>query len=500
MDAFEVFFQRNGVDRAFRKDFVADSCEQRRSFMRAVLTDRSYNMFGDIQTLWTRRGHCEILNKVVDVADTDWLFAGFPCRDVSSANNFAVDTLSDSGTTGGCLWSILRFLEHYPSVSVWIGENVRGLKRHIHVMQLELYQRGFILLHIELSPSQLGMPQDRPRIWWAAVRRESLAISSRDAHAIFHDCIAAAKQSSKDASASYVEYLNDDLPSVQNLSASAACHNPNRALQYHARVSTLAHAPKEDGAAPRGTGWIQRHEELGFDDKEPLALAPGQVATGSPMCFERFPTLKMLTLRELCYLMSVCPALPEQHSRLIECSQSAGRNAPRSHGSFGTIIPKGKVVETVSGRLVTGCEKLHVQGIPLPSDIATQFCGWPFNRVGRQFLLHDLLRNGRHGCHGRCRCRTVRRASARQRRDLIFVYGSCADSCHGQCVQRCGRQRCATGKAPAQRQRCLQFAAVTCVGHNRQVTRIQCTRRQNAVELCGNERIPKRGMPSKRRA
>ena len=53
-------------------------------------------------------------------------------------------------------------------------------------------------------------------------------------------------------------------------------------------------------------------------------VASNQVAVGSPMSFDLYPSLRTLPMRELHVLMDTCPGLPETPGRLINLAFSEG--------------------------------------------------------------------------------------------------------------------------------------------------------------------------------
>ena len=73
-----------------------------------------------------------------------------------------------------------------------------------------------------------------------------------------------------------------------------------------------------------------------------------------------FPALRKLLLRELDLLMIKAPVLPELTPRYLELSQSKGRHVA---GDIKTLLPKGVLFDTGRGSLVTGYEKLRMQGV-----------------------------------------------------------------------------------------------------------------------------------------
>jgi hypothetical protein len=105
------------------------------------------------------------------------------------------------------------------------------------------------------------------------------------------------------------------------------------------RVTLAAHGAKR----PRRDWWtaMTQHRALKHNcDAVSIIPLSGQVATGSPECLERFPSLRALSLSRLAILMDAAPFLPEYGSpKLVEVGQTIGRHEAKED-ACGTLIPK----------------------------------------------------------------------------------------------------------------------------------------------------------------
>ena len=263
---------------------------------------------------------------------------------------------------------------------MWIGENVMALLQHNRMdrIQRALYDIGFVLFYKALVPTMFGVPQDRRRIYMCAVRSSRLGVSPARAHDIFHNAMQL-MTAQQPMMAINDFFASPDHPHVRALLQHCATLQRDHAIQRHTQVcsSSVAGGAANEGAAPakklRGANWVSLHQQLGLVCNNTVLSEPqtGQVPTGSRQSLERYPMLRMLSMRELHYAMSQCPRLPEPSRRIIELSQSAGRHAPKVDIA-GTIIPKGRLLDTLTGRLVAGVEKLRLQGVWLSDDVVDE--------------------------------------------------------------------------------------------------------------------------------
>ena len=117
-------------------------------------------------------------------------FFGFSCKDLSTLNNHSAAFKDDCITTGagstGVTWAgNLGFVEKVQPAVV-IAENVPSALKGGNGKQIQqdLRDAGYRLATILSSSSDCGLPQDRKRAWFAAVRND---LAPDNFESLFHD-------------------------------------------------------------------------------------------------------------------------------------------------------------------------------------------------------------------------------------------------------------------------------------------------------------------------
>ena len=128
-------------------------------------SDLFFKLIGDI--------HSDI--KTEDIPDFDILCAGFPCQPFSQAGKR--EGLKDPNN-GNHFIKIIEIIKFHKPTYVFL-ENVPNLKGHDNgntwkVIKNTLEKQGYEVKDKILSPDEFGVPQQRKRIYIAAVRKDKL--------------------------------------------------------------------------------------------------------------------------------------------------------------------------------------------------------------------------------------------------------------------------------------------------------------------------------------
>jgi DNA (cytosine-5)-methyltransferase 1 len=109
-----------------------------------------------------------------DIPEHDVLCAGFPCQAFSNAGQ----KKGFEDVRGTLFFDIKRIIEHHEPKFI-ILENVKHLVRHDNgntweVIKFNLEKLGYILTFdpLILSPHQIGIPQNRPRVYILGVHKD----------------------------------------------------------------------------------------------------------------------------------------------------------------------------------------------------------------------------------------------------------------------------------------------------------------------------------------
>lgn len=106
-------------------------------------------------------------------------FLSPPCQPHTRQHSNQQNDLSDSRSSSFLhLCDLLSKMENLPSLLVC--ENVIGFEKSnsFQRWQTVLAERGYFVGHFHLSPTQINMPNDRPRYYCVAIKKEDLSDSS----------------------------------------------------------------------------------------------------------------------------------------------------------------------------------------------------------------------------------------------------------------------------------------------------------------------------------
>jgi hypothetical protein len=117
----------------------------------------------------------------------------------------------------------------------------------------------------------------------------------------------------------------------------------------------------------------------------------------NPQQAARYPSLRLLTPRELDLLSVFSRGVPEMPGRIVDLSQAIRRESRGSgvrasrDGVAPCVTPHWRPWHTGRGRFLTGRESFALQAIPLSSDATAALSSFP------EHILHDLAGNAFHG-------------------------------------------------------------------------------------------------------
>lgn len=395
-----------GID--LKHAFSAEVDEEKRKWLRAAYGSNE-PLYGDVSTLtidgegpwdWNT-------NAPTPVPNFDCLVGGFPCKDVSYLNvnrKANRDSLKRrTGKTGSAFAAIRELLSqrsepvHGQRTCVFgFLENVKGLasgsstkmddgeKPHADILTSnlatcmdQLYSSGYFPIATMVDPRNFGHPQSRPRFYIPFVSKLFLAqfqIAEEEWHRWYVDHLS--KFGCGLGMASSESFM---LPE-DNILVST-----ERGKQAQAHCSAESAEALPDSSQKWPLDHIDKAREKGLVWWRPANFTPEQK--------ERFPALQAIPARQLDILLLSGVQFPEAKLRLIELSQSAGRNQYSEH-SVGCMTPKMRRWATSRCRLLHGAESMFHQGLFFDEKVLRGFSS--------DFLL-DLSGNAFHaGCAAAC--------------------------------------------------------------------------------------------------
>ena len=315
------------------------------------------------------------------------LIAGVSCTSVSQLNPSASshDNTVETGigATGATLWAVLNYIDWAGGVDFVILENVPGLKRggqHEKVANM-LEQRGYIVNVEALNTNEYGLPQDRERLFFLAMRRAAYPdVCSTDGSRLMQFAIDGTRNILPNIALADI-LLPDQHSHVQKHMQIYEAIPMDSALQAHQKATLEAIAKQRlDGTQAKRAKtkkndeglhrlrWTDLHADCWFRAAE---ADPNRLRTGSPDSLREFPALRSFSMRELDVLMTLIPHIPEETPRIIDLSQSVDRVGKTSSRYDGvtqertqTLTPKGILFHTGKCRRLLGPEKLACQGRP----------------------------------------------------------------------------------------------------------------------------------------
>lgn len=345
------------------------------------------------------------------VGPVDVLMAGFPCTDNSRLN--AHSGLTQNKTclargdmnSGSAFAGILAHLKNHDSAKLFaIFENTPGLatppvdsKTHrplgpdnLSTAGYLLDRAGFVLKAFQLTPLLFGVPQSRQRFWMPCFRRIMLEARGLDAEeanrildSVMDRCVGSMPMDLEafllpETSTEVIEYLRNCAVQRHiddgNMNAALASSS---GLLVERLATGLAAGQKRKAAPPQ---WPVKHWEA-------AGLAWLRMRPFNDSDYLCFPGLSALSHREAEVLQLMGVRLPEKPGRIIELSQSYGRNTAMSSVSP-AVTPSGRRFSTSRGRLLLAEEDMRLQCMFFPGGAAR-------DRVSRfpPKLLRDLAGN-----------------------------------------------------------------------------------------------------------
>lgn len=181
-EAIQDAFRNDSVEVSFRHLASAEHNIWKQRFLQAVSSPR--RLVSDVFDLSALSPHGimsgERFKPSLELTNCGQCLAGFVYKTVSCLNpdrEVARRAVTDTSTsTGGTLWAMILFAERCRPKTM-ILENVMGLRRGGQdvVVRDRLSAAGYASLIIATTPLASGFPQDRPRLFFLAIRRDLLA-------------------------------------------------------------------------------------------------------------------------------------------------------------------------------------------------------------------------------------------------------------------------------------------------------------------------------------
>ena len=273
--------------------------------------------------------------RVSDVPSIQLYVSGFPCTPFSMLHH---DTQLLQDKNARQFRASVRTLSHVrPAVAIF--ENVLGVKRVLSKVTKALECGGaYRVVRVEMNPAHLGEPQNRPRLYFLAVRED----------------VAIGDQKHMQELASFVwESLREQRPRPCDSQLLPNNHPQVTAKRPVHRISQI------------GTQkWKEHHQKLVLPPliKPPSAI--GGVTSALPTSAE----LGLTSPREIDHWNRLRQACSPGTPLCVDITQSLGRSF-RTDGRVPTITPSGKFIVACGAvrRQVVGIEKLMLQGFPVQS-------------------------------------------------------------------------------------------------------------------------------------
>ena len=324
------------------------------------------------------------------------VFAGFPCTDVSNLNvhrrsNANSATISDGSlSTGACFHSILRYCDGH-DVDLLILENVRGLRRQLRTCKKLLAAKGYVSCVFLISPIVFGVPQSRPRFWFACARKRLI----KNEAAFVRECEDAMQRFAGHSLTPLDSYLLSDSDPLVN----CVLDRSDRSDRPDHRCRSVP-----CGSSSSMPLWVSRHiamcELRGRSWSSVTDCVCGDM-------LRLFPGLGALVPREIDGLGTLgisCPDTRPDCPLVVDVSQGFDRAniGNLSGGSRASeedslqirsaispcVTPRSRLYHTRRGRLLVGYELLRLQGIVFSDQELDRRL-----RTVTNELCHDLAGN-----------------------------------------------------------------------------------------------------------
>jgi site-specific DNA-cytosine methylase len=340
----------------FEHVFSCERIQWKRDFIRQVFPDVKC-LFHDVGDMLYDRAIC-MKSGVTTVPSPDILLAGFPCVDVSSRNPNASrfrrvvseggSAAGESGGTTGRVFQDILAFSTVRQVPFVLMENVTGLlvppkingkpsgPSNFSVCVSALEEAGRIVNVWHLSPLMFGVPQTRPRLWFAAVQLP--VICERMGRTMSEGMGGEVSLRMKSIMAKLVGHTQTSL-------------NEFMVREVDTRVTTsIARAV--------------RHEAIPSTmDRQLVHMLPG-LATLSP---RQWGILEDQDRRT-----GLLGKMPEERPRTIDISQTVNRASLSQPGVCHTWTPKSCLLHTGRGRPMLGVEGLRLQNIRFNDDLEAE--------------------------------------------------------------------------------------------------------------------------------
>ncbi|CAK9027608.1 Uncharacterized protein SCF082_LOCUS17998 [Durusdinium trenchii] len=303
-------------------------------------------IFEDMRCLGSGYGKDAVTQQYLQVPKVAGLTIGYPCKSISSQNGSPKSFLDESSTTGGGFRALLAYCDYDEDLEWVITENVRNLTHSrkqfggecpIHLQDSELEKRGFIPTHALITSSEYGVPQSRTRCWGLYVKATQFRQFGPDPRSLF------------------LKLTCPPTPIDKVVDPALAIERPST------QRAASGKKWEEDFITMQKKLW----EGINQKQKHNVAVKTNLKALqkkGLP-----------LTARELSIAAVAVTILqqrgmdPFAHTMIIQVDQNYERNTFCSSNPWlcPCLIPNGKYIISSQWRLLSGQEKLKLQGLGL---------------------------------------------------------------------------------------------------------------------------------------
>jgi len=349
-----------------RHVFSAEKDAKKRSFLQAMMGDSMEHLFHDCTAL-DSAAMCDVHRSRVPVPVADFLYAGFPCQDVSLANPHRkrnVDDVCSGELRTGKVFQegVLKYLKQHSAESqvmqLAILENVVGLAAKSKVLGhfpldwvsnsiSEVDHTNFVF---QLDPTDFGFGFNRPRLWMIVIPNRLLrgVMDQEEAEELLKSYMASLCRAGQQEPVSLHSVLSPEDHDAGRLMRELAERRPVVTCQATKRS--------------RNSSWIEKH--VAHCDRKGEADV---WSSGIPDAHTQalWPTLRNLSAREFDILrVRGISAFPEKELRAVSVNDSIDRAQVRPYGAAGmTLTTSIRCYLSDRCRLMTGVEAMAGQGI-----------------------------------------------------------------------------------------------------------------------------------------
>ncbi len=386
--------------------FSAESDVNKQRFLQRMFPDLTpKSLFVDVRDM-VFGSAATVAGSHEAVPSCEVLFAGFPCTDVSALNSNKQEhrsIIASAGrSTGSCFEAIIGHVQRHRHVAMVILENVLGLAQppplestNYAACVRRLRSEGFLVTAWTLCPTLFGVPQQRNRIWFLALRADRLNSDTAADVAVETVLQGLMSRFVGHPMIPLDEFLLDET---------------HLAVQRHyAKLSDEAEAgrPKK---RPKGIEaqtetvpqWVERHLEVGIQTRQRQAEVRAATGAAADMNMKNhelklqlFPGLRELNPRHWSQLRCLGLCVPScEVPCLIDLSQMVDRSAVHV-GKIGCFTPAGFVFHTGRCRRILGNEGLRLQGILWPAALEDRLLEFSdrllASLAGNAFQMHCCI-------------------------------------------------------------------------------------------------------------